>query len=156
MDVSGALRKLARMEQVASQLESSLPGLMAAEAERMGRSALHRSVYGTTPARVYVRTGRLKREFSVRPAGAGFIRIMSAAVYASNVERMPLSGLAFDSATGQASGLGGWQPVNSEPPYFGRSGVMGWLPGPHVAPAALRSLFVARAETLKRLRAVGK
>ncbi|WP_135227526.1 hypothetical protein [Deinococcus fonticola] len=130
-------------------LQSTLPTLMANEAQAMGEASLQRSIYGQPHA--HPPTGRLRSLFGATPAGAGIVRIYSQAQYASLVEGFNPGSMGFDGATGRASGLGGWQPSSSQPPYFGRT-PGNPAPAPHVSAAALRALWVARREVLKAVR----
>lgn len=154
VDVSGALRKFSNLERKISGLEARLPGLMTAEAAKTGEASLRRSVYGQAPGR-YHRTGTLRALFKVSPNGRG-IGIVSGAPYASRVEGVDISTVTFDPRTGKVTGLGSWQPSRAGGAYMGRTVRMWHVPGPHVAPAAMRALWVARREILKAIKEGGR
>lgn len=147
-DVSQALRKLERLQARVTNLKLSLPTEMTAAAQQMGEASLRASVYGTPAAPGDVRTGNLLRQFKATRATGG-VRIISAATYASQIERIALSRVGMSPNTGRVTGLGGWQANTVAPPYFGRTGTTPNRPGPHVSPAGLRALWLAR-ERLKR------
>ena len=146
LNITGALRKLSRLERGLNTLQGRLPTVMAREAQAMGLLALDTSVYKTPQAPgAPPRTGRLRAEFSATPSPRG-ATIRSGAPYASKIEVIDPRLVGFTARTGRVTGLGPWQPSQAGPPKYGRTGLRPYLPGPHVSPAAMRALWAARRE----------
>lgn len=129
---------------------------MAAEATKTGDKSLHRSVYGQPPGKTYKRTGNLRALFRVTPSGSGLrVKVRSGVSYASQVEGITPNTVSLNPYTGKVSGLGGWQASTVAGAYMGRGPGRWQLPGPHVSPAAMRALWIARRELNKTIKEVG-
>lgn len=108
------------------------------------RDGLERSVYGTVPGRVYVRTGTLRDGVTggVRAsANLLTLSLQSRASYSSEIEYgSGPSGLSEKQVQDYSEATGG------AVLFFGRSGLKYITPGPFLLPASVWALEVAKRE----------
>jgi len=136
----------AELKIIETAVLSEIPNIaknVSREALRRAQDGLERSVYGTVPGRVYVRTGTLRRSVTVRilpRVNSISLELYARAPYASDIEYGSNPAMSEATLTLIAEATGGQ--VTS----FGRSGRHYTLPGPFLLPASMYALEQARIE----------